>query len=129
MPQTLISVLNRRETPSVQDVIEAEDEAFIKVPGSFTCLNPECQQICSWKPGRGRPQVFCSRRCKKRYDAVQARLMQEVERIEAVLERSPASTTAEQKAIRSMLAQRRYALRHYGIDYQEFQGEANQGTA
>lgn len=71
---------------------------------------------------------FCSRKCKKRYDTVQAGLVEELQCIEEVLNSSPTPTAAELRTIRTMLAQRRWALRHYGVAYPDPHGEASQGT-
>lgn len=113
LKRTLQTYLQSVPDPSPADVVRALAETV--QPGTeYRCLNPVCDQMCSWPSGyaAGRPTRFCSRRCRQMFDRVRARLSWELETLDEWLldDNVPAKDRA---ALERAASQRRWALERY----------------
>lgn len=86
----------------------------VKPTEAFRCMNPRCEDaaLIERQRGRGRPQLFCSSKCRRAYDYERSQLLLDQERLLAALARSGGSSRQRQ-AVRSALATIERCLSHY----------------
>ncbi len=81
----------------------------------FLCLNPRCPDAVrlARTPGaKGRPQLFCSTKCRRAYDYERAQLLLDHERLQAAVDR-PGGTYRQRQVVESALASIERCLLHY----------------
>ena len=95
---------------SPADALELIQEAR---PGAQQpCLHPACTEPCEWTFGRGRPQLFCSRLCRRRHMSARSQVLRDLRAIEEALDWR-LCTLAEREQLQSELAIRRWVLARY----------------
>jgi len=81
----LSSVVSELDRPvNAVDVVTAIDQC-LPLPDLVPCLNPLCDNKCSWSKGAGRPREYCRRSCRQSALRTHARLTDEMMLIEQVL--------------------------------------------
>lgn len=80
----------------------------------FPCLNPTCETGAIVKRGntKGRPKLFCSAACRRRYDHERDQLHLDLQVLEIAISK-PGGTFRQRKAVLSTLAGVRRSLLHY----------------
>lgn len=81
----------------------------------FPCLNPHCPSSARIKrqtSRRGRPQLFCTSKCRRAYDYERAQLLNDQARLIAALQRA-GGTYRERALVESVLATVQRCLLHY----------------
>lgn len=114
MTRTLQTLLGGDQHPEAHALVAALDDC-VEPSRHYRCMNPECDQLCSWGTGRdaGRPARFCSRRCRQIYGRVRARLRWEVDVLSTILDDVDRTTYEERIRLATALAHRRWALERY----------------
>ncbi len=81
---------------------------------SFRCLNPRCEapDLIQKEKSKGRPQLFCSSKCRRAYDYERSQLLLDQEVLAAALAR-PGGSFRQRQAVQSALATVRRCLSHY----------------
>lgn len=81
---------------------------------AFRCMNPRCVNVALIQrlKTRGRPQLFCSSKCRRAYDYERSQLLLDQERLVSALAR-PGGTFRPRKAVQSALASVQRCLSHY----------------
>lgn len=114
LTRSLETLLTQEPDATTTRVLEILAEECIKPSVAYRCMNPECDAVCNWPRGRGggRPQRFCSRRCRQIYDRVRARLRWEVDELLEITTRD-AVTKRQREVLERHIGQRRWALDRY----------------
>lgn len=80
-----MSFLRVSPAHTVDDLLASQD--LIDTPA--TCLHPDCHELCTYKGGKvGRPRLYCSDRCAKRYSATRSELLNRLQLVERAIEHS-----------------------------------------
>jgi len=117
MRKLLSSVVSELDRPvRAVDVVTAIDQC-LPLPDLVTCLNPLCDNKCSWSKGAGRPRAYCRRSCRQSALRTHARLTEEVMLIEQVLAQGGVRYT-DRVRLEAHAAQARWCLRRYPIGVQ-----------
>lgn len=112
-----LEVLLASEPPdaSMESVITMLEDECVKPLAAYRCMNPECTEMCRFPPQGsqgGRPQRFCSRRCRQIFDRVRDRLLREEQDLTQILQNRE-STRRQRAAVQREIALRRWALVRY----------------
>jgi len=112
-----LEVLLAAEPPdaSMESITTMLEERCVEPSSSYRCMNPECTEMCHFPPqgGQGgRPQRFCSRRCRQIFDRVRDRLLREEQDLTQILQNRE-STRRQRAAVQREIALRRWALVRY----------------
>lgn len=64
------------QAPEAERVLEV----LAEYPGAIemACLNPRCAEACAWPSDGGRPQAFCSLKCRRTYARERESLLAQV---------------------------------------------------
>ncbi len=110
----LSSVVSEFDRPvHAVDVVTAIDQC-LPLPDLVPCLNPLCDNKCSWSKGAGRPREYCRRSCRQSALRTHARLTDEMMLIEQVLAQGGVRYT-DRVRLEAHAAQARWCLRRYTI--------------
>lgn len=108
----LSSVVSELDRPvRAVDVVAAVNHC-LPLPNLITCLNPLCDNKCSWSKGAGRPREYCSRSCRQSALRTHARLNEELILVEQVLAQGDVRYT-DRVRLEAHAAQARWCLRRY----------------
>lgn len=114
VPLTLQSALAMEPEASTERILEIAEGLSDLPRGPYPCLNPKCRKGCAY-PERGgqghRPQRFCSRECRLKFERARARLVWEVGRLKE-LENGPL-TTRKKVTLNREISRRQWALDRY----------------
>jgi len=114
VPLTLQSALAREPEAATERILEIAEGLSDLPKGPYPCLNPKCRKNCAY-PERGgqghRPQRFCSRECRLKFERARARLVWEVDRLKE-LEDGPL-TTRQKVTLNREISRRQWALDRY----------------
>lgn len=108
----LSSVVSELDRPLRADDVASAVDRCLPLPDLVTCLNPLCDNKCSWSKGAGRPREYCSRSCRQSALRTHARLTDEVMLIEQVLAQGSVRYT-DRVRLEAHAAQARWSLRRY----------------
>ena len=113
--RTLQVMLQQQEPATSAELVSAVDEA-LPPDDTYPCMNPHCDgdRPCSWPTGAGRPQRFCSRRCRQQFERNRARLLWEIRFLYERLE-DPEIVGLARKQLTRHLAKRRWALERFPL--------------
>lgn len=80
----------------------------------YRCLNPECTTMCAWpaEGRRGRPNKYCSRKCREVTQRTRNRLVWEIRALNQALSRKELSWE-QKRAFQQALGRREWALERY----------------
>lgn len=80
----------------------------------YRCLNPECTTMCAWpaEGRRGRPSMYCSRKCREVTERTRNRLAWEVGTLEGALSQ-PDLSWEQQRSLQQALGHRKWAMERY----------------
>lgn len=86
----------------------------VKPHESFLCLNPRCPDAVriTRSGSKGRPQLFCSAKCRRAYDYERGQLLLDKERLDEAMAR-PGGTFREREVVKAALASIERCLLHY----------------
>lgn len=116
VPTTLQSALAKEPQAPVERILEIAEGLRDLPQGTYPCLNPKCRKPCAY-PGKGtrghRPQRFCSRECRLKFERAQARLAWEVQRLQELRKRP--MTTRQSVVLNREMSRRRWALERYPV--------------
>lgn len=114
VPLTLQSALAKEPLPPFERIIEIAEGLSDLPRGTYPCLNPTCQKPCAY-PAKGskghRPQRFCSRECRLKFERARARLVWEIERLKDL--REEPLTTRQGIVLNREISRRQWALDRY----------------
>lgn len=80
------------------------------------CMNPECQQTCTFEPGAGgRTQLFCSPKCRVAFGAQRRQLIAELAVVEAALT-NPEVSHVKRRQIVKVQTHLKWLLERYPSD-------------
>ena len=82
------------------------------IPNTRPCDNPECRRHLKWSTERGRPQLYCSSKCRKRAVSIAAKLSRAIRTQERELQLSKLTYRAERE-VRTELARLEWLLSAY----------------
>lgn len=113
--RTLQVVLQQQEPATSAELVSALEEA-LPPDDTYPCMNPHCdgERTCSWPTGAGRPQRFCSRRCRQQFERNRARLVWEIRFLAERLD-DPQIVGLTRKRLTRHLAKRRWALERFPL--------------
>jgi len=115
MSRTLEVLLTAEPDAPIERVITMLEDECVKPLAAYRCMNPECTEMCRFPPQGsqgGRPQRFCSRRCRQIFDRVRDRLLREEQDLTQILQNRE-STRRQRAAVQREIALRRWALVRY----------------
>ena len=112
VPQRINTAVAASEA-SVPNVAR-EWPAAVKPLECFLCMNPRCPGAVriTRERAKGRPQLFCSSKCRRAYDYERAQLLLDQERLQAAVDR-PGGTYRQRQVVESALASIERCLVHY----------------
>lgn len=114
VPLTLQSALAREPEAATERILEIAEGLSDLPKGPYPCLNPKCRKNCAY-PERGgqghRPQRFCSRECRLKFERARARLVWEVDRLKEL--KDGPLTTRQQITLNREISRRQWALDRY----------------
>lgn len=114
LPSTLQSALAKEPEATPARIVEIAGGLSDLPSGPYPCLNPKCRNECSF-PERGgdghRPQRFCSRECRLKFDRARGRLSWEVNRLKEIDD--PTLTARQRVALNREISRRQWALDRY----------------
>jgi len=114
VPTTLQSALAKEPDASIDRVLQIAEGLSDLPNGAYPCLNPKCRNPCTY-PAKGtrghRPQRFCSRECRLKFERAQSRLAWEVRRLEEL--RELPMTTRLGVLLNREISRRQWALDRY----------------
>lgn len=126
VPLTLQSALAKEPEAPLERILEIAEGVSDLPKGTYPCLNPKCQKPCAY-PAKGskghRPQRFCSRECRLKFERARARLVWEVRRLKDL--RDEPQTTRQEVMLNREISRRQWALDRYP----PFDAESKQETA
>lgn len=76
------------------------------------CLHPACSRWCVWLAGRGRPPLFCSSHCRRKFAQQRNALLRETAAL-AEHRESNRFNTEQVQLIEQTLAKLNWALKRY----------------
>ena len=94
------------------DLLDALATCVPQPATAARCLNPSCENWCSWNGEKGRPKKFCSDTCRQRHETTRRRLEEEIGIIDEVMA-DPRTRPGQRKALASHRAQRAFELARY----------------
>lgn len=117
MTRSLHTLLTREPDAPVDRVIKMLDECVQLRDDGYRCLNPTCDNKCTWPTtkGAGRSKLYCSKRCRQMHDRVRDRLLGEIESLEAIRAR-PDATKRQRVDLQVAIQQRKWALARYTMN-------------
>lgn len=114
VPTTLQSALTKESDATLERILQIAEGLSDLPKGTYPCLNPKCRNPCSY-PAKGtrghRPQRFCSRECRLKFERARARLEWEVKEL-TQLSGKPL-TTRQELALNREISRRQWALDRY----------------
>jgi hypothetical protein len=114
VPLTLQSALAKEPEAPLERILEIAEGLSDLPKGTYPCLNPRCQKPCAY-PAKGskghRPQRFCSRECRLKFERARARLVWEVDRLTEL--RGGPLTTRQEIVLNREISRRQWALDRY----------------
>lgn len=112
MPQRISTTVAPAEATVPRVASEWPDA--VKPSEAFRCMNPRCVNVAliQRQKARGRPQLFCSSKCRRAYDYERSQLMLDQERLAAALAH-PGGSYRQRQAVQSALATVQRCLSHY----------------
>lgn len=114
VPLTLQSALAKEPDATLERILEIAEGLSDLPKDTYPCLNPKCRKPCAY-PAKGskghRPQRFCSRECRLKFERAQARLAWEIRRLKKLREQS--ITTRQEIALNREISRRQWALDRY----------------
>lgn len=110
---TFQTILDAIPDPSPLQVVDALERGWQPCP-VYRCLNPLCDGTgtVAWPERAERPSRFCSRRCRQIFDRIRTRLVDEIDKLQDILDREDV-TGSDRATITRHLGQRRWALERY----------------
>lgn len=95
-------------------MVASEWRSAVQPVESFRCLNPRCEApgLIQKVKSKGRPQLFCSSKCRRAYDYERSQLLLDQEVLTSALAH-PGGSFRQRQEVKSALATVRRCLSHY----------------
>jgi hypothetical protein len=112
VPQRINKAVAARD--ATVPTVASEWRSAVQPVESFRCLNPRCEApgLIQKVKSKGRPQLFCSSKCRRAYDYERSQLLLDQEVLTAALGQ-PGGSFRQRRDVQSALATVRRCLSHY----------------